>query len=148
MGSKRTKSDKRENEMKGRAKAMKVMKEWETMRVYGEIVNRWTSWNDEKGREVTIQVEVAYKEYDRLGNLVAEGTEDFSPARWNEQTSGYAVWGWNGQHRNRGGHKYFDRLDDFIRINRKDVWKLREICKSWFSWLYENGVAEFSIRKF
>lgn len=124
---------------------MKVMKEYETLKVYGKIANRWNAFSEERGREVTTQVEVEYKEFDHTGKLIATGTEDFSPARLDEQTNYYEVWGWDGSHLNRGGHKYFDRLLDYRRINRKDVYKLRWIARQWFP---NDLYVEFSVRGF
>jgi hypothetical protein len=41
---------------------MKTMKEYETMKVYGKKVNRWTAYDEIKGRAITTQIEVEYKE--------------------------------------------------------------------------------------
>ena len=122
---------------------MKTMKEYETLKIYGEKVNRWTAWDENKGREVTTQIEVEYKEYDTTGKLVAIGTEDFTVARYIEQLNDYSVWGWDGSHMNRGGHKYFERLMDCRKVNRKDVYKLRQIAGAWFA---EKQFAEIQVR--
>ena len=108
---------------------MKTMKEYETMKVYGKIINRWMRV-DERGREITAQVEVEYKEYNSNGDLIRIGTEDFSRERWNEQTDFYSIWGWDGSHYNKGGHRYFDRLGE-CKINRRDVYKLKQLAMIW-----------------
>lgn len=108
---------------------MKTMKEYETLKVYGKIINRWMH-QDERGREVTTQVEVEYKEYDNNGNLIRIGTEDFSRERWNDQTGFYFIWGWDGNRYNKGGHRYFERLGE-CQISRKDVYKLKQLAAIW-----------------
>lgn len=108
---------------------MKTMKEYETMKVYGKIINRWMHEN-ERGHKITDQVEVEYKEYDSNGNLIGIGTEDFSGTRWHDQTNLYFIWGWDGSHYNKGRHRYFERLGE-CHINRKDVYKLKQLAMIW-----------------
>ena len=108
---------------------MKTMKEYETMKVYGEIINRWMV-EDERGRRITRQIEVEYKEYNRNGDLVRIGTEDFSRSRWEETTCHYHLWGWDGSHYNKGGHRYFERVGS-CRISRKDIYKLKQLAMIW-----------------
>lgn len=124
---------------------MKIMKEYETIKVYGKTINRWTAYDEIRGREITTQIEVEYKEYDSTGKLVGAGTEDFTRDRWDSQTNDYELWGWDGNHYNKGGHKYFDRLISCCHINRKDVYKLRQIAPHWFP---KHGYTEYSVRGF
>ena len=52
-----------------------------SIRIYGKKLNTWKV-PDEAGREIIRQYEFAYKEYDvETGDLVGEGSEDFSPER-------------------------------------------------------------------
>lgn len=101
------------------------MKEYETLKVYGKVLNRWTV-EDETGRKHTVQVEVAYKEYDCSGALIAKGTEDFSPERYYSLRF-CRLFGWDGVKRNRGGFRWFTPLG-CATINRKDTGKLRHIA--------------------
>ena len=124
--------------------AAKMMKEYDTLKVYGEIVNRWTAYSEEKGREITSQVEVAYKEYDRDGNQVGAGTEDFSRQRWVDQVSAYMLWGWDGETRNKAGQKWF-RCLCYRSISRSDVWKLRQVAAAWYK---DYNFAQIDARAF
>lgn len=84
-----------------------------TVRIYGKTVNTWKAWEtfiwrgQEKEREVITQYEVEYKEYDKDGNLVAVGTEDFSAERARVLDNKW-VWTWDGKTYNKGGHRMFD----------------------------------------
>ena len=67
-------------------------------------------------------IEVEYKEYREDGSLKGIGTEDFSTERWSAIHWGF-VYTWDGQRRNKGGHRWFDfegsyRTDD-IKAFRK-----------------------------
>lgn len=84
-----------------------------TVRIYGKTVNTWKAWEtfnwrgQEKEREVIVQWEIEYREYDENGNLIASGTEDFSRERHLEIDEKW-IWTWDGQKRNRGGHRAFE----------------------------------------
>lgn len=108
---------------------MKTMKEYETLKVYGEIKTIWKAYDEEKGREVVTQREVEYKEYDNQGNLIGTGTEDFSSQRWHE-VKYYEAWGWDGEHLQKGGKRYFDRLGT-CKIKKQDVYKLKQLVPFW-----------------
>lgn len=108
---------------------MKTMQEYETLKVYGTVMNRWTV-EDEQGRVITRQVELPYKEYDSDGNLIRKGSEDFSPERMDAELNWYRIWMWDGNHYNRGGHRYFEPCGD-AKIRRADVYKLRQLAMIW-----------------
>ena len=98
------------------------------VRIYGKIVNKWKlcekyTWNGKTmEREIVVQYEIAYKEYDENGNLVATGTEDFSRERY-KQIDTQWVWTWDGIKRNRGGHRSFECMGTvtFNLNNKGDV---------------------------
>lgn len=95
-----------------------------TVRLYGKTLNRWTAFSEALGREIETQTEVAYKEYDsETGDLVAVGSEDFSPSRWRSEVSRKWVHTWDGERRNKGGHRWFDDrgLYSFRKSERKAV---------------------------
>ena len=80
------------------------------VRIYGRVVNRWRAMTDH-GFNVTIQFEVAYRDYDAdTGDLLATGTEDFSPerCRFEQLKLNRYVYTWDGQRRNKGGHRWFE----------------------------------------
>jgi hypothetical protein len=51
--------------------------------------------------------EVPYKEYRADGSILQLGTEDFSSQRLKTLKKKY-VWTWNGEKRNKGGHRWFE----------------------------------------
>lgn len=87
----------------------------ERVRIYGDTLRTWTSIEEytfrgeQKEREVIVQRELEYKEYDLDGNLLATGSEDFSTERYREIDSQW-LWTWDGNKRNKGGHRWFDCL--------------------------------------
>ena len=93
-------------------------KEMTTYRIYGKEIERWTH-EDEHGRERTVQVEYEYKEYDETGDLIGTGTEDFSYDRMKKQLVTRFVYTWDGERRNKGGHRWFD-FEGSILYNKKD----------------------------
>ena len=104
-----------------------MMKEWETMKLYGPTVNRWTRI-DELGRNVTAQREIQYREFREDGTLCGVGTEDFSRERW-ETVGTYDVWAWDGVSYNKGGHRAFVCVLSGWAINPGDIRKLRHIAE-------------------
>lgn len=111
-----------------------------TVRLYGKTVEMWTATN-ERGRDVMTQAEIEYKEYNALGELVATGTEDFSRDRYKEITWAY-VWTWDGERRNKGGHKWFERRF-FIKFRKAE----RQTLKRYLTARYPEA-AEIQIRVF
>lgn len=98
------------------------------MRIYGKILQRWTV-TDEQGRERTTQIEVAYKEYNEAGNLIGEGSEDFSPERWNQTTTRKNVWTWDGKRLNKGGHRWFE-YQACLTFRKEDSKAVKELYKT------------------
>ncbi|WP_373262356.1 hypothetical protein [Hungatella hathewayi] len=89
-----------------------------TFRIYGKTLNTWFI-EDEKGREILRQVEIAYKEYNECGELIGAGSEDFSRERYNREIVHKQVFSWNGEKRNKGGKRWFDDLG-FVTIIKSD----------------------------
>lgn len=97
-------------------------------RLYGDAINRWFS-EDEDGRKHLTQIEVPYKEYDTEGDLVGEGTEDFSRDRWNSTPFRSAfVYIWDGSKRNKGGYRWFV-CKRWITYKRKDASLVKQYFK-------------------
>lgn len=91
-------------------------------RIYGKELNRWTE-QDENGRTRMVQVELAYKDLDANGNVVATGSEDFSAERLKAQTEKRWVYTWDGTRLNKGGKRWFDcrGLYTYRKEDRKAV---------------------------
>lgn len=53
-------------------------------------------------------IEVKFTEYNAQGDVINEGIEDFSPLRWSKVPV-YEIWIWDGETRNKGGHRWFSR---------------------------------------
>lgn len=106
---------------------MKTMKEYETLKIYGNIINRWMV-KDEYGYNHTRQLEIEYREYDFNGKLINRGSEDFSMDRYNDQLQGYRIFGWDGKKYNAGRNRWFMELA-FAKINRNDLYKLRRFAE-------------------
>lgn len=78
------------------------------IRIYGKILEVWTA-EDARGREITTQTEIAYREYDsETGELLGSGSEDFSPARERSEIDCRWIWTWDGDRRNKGGKRWFE----------------------------------------
>lgn len=119
------------------------MKEIETLRLYGKKLKVWKETEKlATGHEYerTTQVELAYKTVNLDGDVVAAGSEDFSPERMDSSLVYLDIWTWDGEKRDRGGHRYFDRQKR-VRINRADKKKLRRVVAKWYP-----QAAEISIR--
>lgn len=86
------------------------------VRLYDSPIKVW------KDGERTIQYELPYREY-RLedGSLCAEGTEDWSRERA-KNLMVVNAWAWDGERRNKGGYRWFERKRKIIidsRLNRE-----------------------------
>ena len=110
-----------------------------TVRIYGKVINTWTAkrmiiWRgQEKEREVLIQKEVEYKEYDtETGALRATGTEDFSPERWNNEVAAHWIHTWDGQRRNKGGHRWFEDMGKYT-YRKSEKKALEQLMKTRYS---------------
>ena len=114
---------------------MAVMKEWDTVKLYGKELNRWTHieqrlWKGEvRDVKVTVQVELAYREYDWQGNLIATGSEDFSKERFNN-LGDYRVFGWDGKRYNKGGYRWHDELG-YVVFDKKNRKFVEELMAKW-----------------
>jgi len=121
------------------------MKEFETMKMYGKILRKWThmetvNWKGEE-REVerTSQYEIGYTEYAGTGEKVGAGTEDFSAERF-QNLKYYRVFTWDGQKYNKGGYRWFEEKL-VVKIERRNRKLLKELAAKWFP-----AAAEISIR--
>ena len=94
-----------------------------TVRIYGRELESWWS-EDDKGRRILRQIELEYTEYDiETCEIVATGSEDFSKQRYKDTLLHKMVWTWDGQKRNRGGHRWFEYSRDvkYIKGKGKEV---------------------------
>lgn len=102
------------------------------VRVYGKVINRWYG-EDNKGRKITTQKEVEYKEYDaETGALRATGTEDFSPERWNKEVAEHWIYTWDGEKRNKGGHRWFEDRGRYV-YRKSEKKALEQLMKTRYS---------------
>lgn len=100
-----------------------------SIRIYGKKLNTWKT-QDEAGREIIRQYEFAYKEYDvETGDLVGEGSEDFSPERLKKQTEEHWIFTWDGERRNKGGHRWFDERG-YVRHRSSEKKLVKEYMKN------------------
>lgn len=83
--------------------------------------------------------EVEYTEYSEDGDIINEGTEDFSQKRYNSIPV-YEIWVWDGQRMNKGGKRWFDHVQT-IRSTGKPA----EIKAAYIK--NQATPAEVSIRK-
>lgn len=99
------------------------------VRIYGKELERWMS-EAKHGWLVMSQVELAYKDYDSItGEAVQTGSEDFSAERYHSAVSRKSVWTWDGERRNKGGHRWFELQPDikFRKSDRKGVMEYLKI---------------------
>lgn len=122
------------------------MKEFETMKVYGKIINTWKHmttriWRGQPQEIETVsQYEIAYKTYDANGEQIEIGTEDFSTERYNSTLKAYRIFVWDGVRYNKGGCRWFDEVLT-VKIDRKNRKLLKDLASVWFP-----KAAEISIR--
>ena len=91
-----------------------------TFRLYGDILNTWYHEN-ERGGLTRTQIEISYKEYNINGDLVRDGSEDFSMQRYHKDNFQHRfVWVWNGTKRNAGGCRWFDCIGT-VKYRHKDA---------------------------
>ena len=88
------------------------------VRIYGKNLNYWKV-EDERGREIIRQIEIAYREYETTGELVGAGSEDFSPERESREIEDRWVWTWDGQRLNKGGKRWF-KCAGLIRFRKSE----------------------------
>lgn len=109
-----------------------------TVRFYGKVLNTWTH-ETESGHTVATQYEIAYKEYDtETLELVAVGSEDFSPSRLKGETLHKGVFTWDGETYRRDGKRKFEYIGNrqFRKSERKAV---EDYCRK----LYGADVVQF-----
>lgn len=78
-----------------------------TVKIYGKCIRIWKD-TDETCKSKPCQFEIEYKEYYLDGTLKQTGTEDFSADRYNKTIREKWLWTWDGQKRNKGGHRWFE----------------------------------------
>lgn len=100
-----------------------------TIRIYGKTLETW-SHEDEKGRKRIYQTEIAFKEIDaETGEIVEIGSEDFSPEREKQDIDYRWIYTWNGEKRNKGGHRWFD-CQGSIKFRKSHKKALAEYLKN------------------
>lgn len=99
-----------------------------TVRIYGKVINRWLV-TDEKGRDRLTQLEFTYRDVDENGKTVATGSEDFSSERLRTQTERRHIYTWDGQRRNKGGHRWFD-YEGSILFRKSEYKELKAYLKN------------------
>ncbi|MBR3238813.1 MAG: hypothetical protein IKF99_10285 [Oscillospiraceae bacterium] len=77
------------------------------IRIYGRTLNTWVS-QDERGREIIIQKEIEYTDFDETGSVLCKGSEDFSPERQRTEIEERWIYTWDGVKRNKGGYRWFE----------------------------------------
>ena len=98
------------------------------IRIYGKELERWT-YDDEKGRERTYQIEYAYKEYDaETMDICNAGSEDFSLDRWNSEIEKRWVYAWDGNKRNKGGYRWFEN-QGYIKFRKSEKKLVKEYLR-------------------
>ena len=114
------------------------MKEYETVKMYGKILNVWkhkitsTALNGKTYEdERTTQIELAYNEYGADGGLIRKGSEDFSMNRYNSGLRSYRVFTWDGKKLNAGGYRWFENVMDIV-VNKGTRKNALEVVRHWF----------------
>lgn len=97
-----------------------------TVKIYGKTVNTWKVFDPEKNREVITQYEIEFTEYRLDGSIYRTGTEDFSAERYKTVLKSQFLWTWDGEARNKGGHRCFqyEGLIKFVETQRKALKQL------------------------
>lgn len=89
-------------------------------------------------------LEVKFTEYSGDGDIIREGTEDFSQERYS-RVPVYEIWTWDGQRTNKGGKRWFEHAQT-IRSTGKPAEIRAAYIKSRSTW-GGSIPAEISIRK-
>ena len=104
-----------------------------TVRIYGKQINEWKS-TDEHGREIVIQIEREYTDYNSItGEVVGCGSEDI-PVHWTlgrrATTTCRWVYTWDGEKLNKGGKRWFDYQGQITyRVEAGAVKGVKELLK-------------------
>ena len=113
------------------------MKTNKTVKFYGKVIRTWKHWvtrttlgGKTYEEEAASQYELKYREYLANGELIAAGSEDFSPERRNNLKH-YTVYTWDGERRNKGGNRWFEHAMDIVVAPGSKKAAL-EIVKTWF----------------
>ncbi len=83
---------------------------YETIRIYNRK-NLRTDINAAEHSYTDGYLEYSYTEYrviDGVASLKGKGTEDFSINRYNSEMHCKGIYTWDGERRNKGGHRWFD----------------------------------------
>lgn len=91
------------------------------MKIYGGYK---VLWQDSEKREAYL--EANYKEYRADGSLKQTGTEDFSSRRWATLPIRF-VYVWDGEKRNKGGHRWFEYLGAYRVDDPKELKRYIEV---------------------
>ena len=100
----------------------------ESFRIYGKTLTIWKAFGIDD-RERIFQRELEYTEYDaETMEIVGTGSEDFSTERYNYELEERWLWTWDGNKRNKGGHRWFE-LHGYIRYRKSDRAKVKAYYK-------------------
>ena len=100
-----------------------------TIKLYSQILRTWYE-HDLKGNSHEAYYEVAYKEYStETGEVLNEGTENFSVTRYLKTVESIYIWTWDGKKRNAGNKRWFDcrELVHISGYHHRDA--LKALCK-------------------
>ena len=99
------------------------------VRIYGKTLNIWKHWDEQLNRDIAVQFEIEYHEYDpETGELVGIGSEDFSQDRMKEIKSHW-IWTWDGEKRNKGGYRWFENRG-CVKYRASDWSGLKQLMKT------------------
>ena len=112
-----------------------------TYKIYGKTLNTWTAYDEKYDCDVTVQREIAYREYYKdTHELKQIGSRDFTKYTDHEMTDAW-VWSWDGEKRNAGGHRWF-QCEGMIKYSTGDSKAVRaHLMKKY-------NAAEIQLRNF
>lgn len=94
------------------------------VRFYHNIIKKW----DAGFNSSDVAFEIEYREYTLDGELVGYGTEQFSNPRWRDEIVYATPYFWDGERRNKGGHRWFDELYT-VKIRKSERKYVREFFR-------------------
>ena len=100
---------------------------YQPIRIYRDLITTW-----EAHRYDDIRHEWSYRDLDPVtGEVIAEGSEDFSARREHDYMTAAFIWTWDGVHRQRGGRKFWDRRR-FVRFHTGDGGRIKKLAALWY----------------
>ena len=77
-------------------------------------------------------LEFEYKEYDENGDLIGVGSADFSLERKKRELVNKFVYIWDGERRNKGGHRWFECVGT-VTYTRNDARAVKEHYRRFYN---------------